>query len=312
MRLYTMINLEILAPGEPPSSQPWKHWVYYNPQADILYFGYMSCLSTMIKIMKLGLELPRIAIDLLQRQNCCFTYRNRNFLGVRMSAADWMMHTLHGYHVTDLGHPETHEWPGCKGLKEVFWIDRAGLLGPELEDVDEGVGLELDVGFSEKKTTWDRAERRRALKRLAERIEDEQVLESVGQNKWTGDNKPLFHFARLKYYPSAPKVCEVVFLKYTAKPQVRRISAATRKFAERIRCNVFFAQRFFEGQGDYAIKIMGTRQQVRRVKEEITKMCKKKNRVGGEVATVERAEAKDPYTSQPYDDFDECGFRSYY
>lgn len=297
MGTYLMINLEQFVPNR--AAEPWKGWIYYNPNADILYFGEKSCLTSMQKACcDSGLEIPRVATDIRMWSNrCCNVYFDLLFGRSKVECVANILHGHQGLNIPGV------KWDGCKGLKEVFFVDEPSFLGWEVESVDENVGIQPGLGPGSFYTHgfYNAKNNDLAVRKLGKRIKAGPVLTTTGKNMWRGDNRPTFHFVRLAFHPSSSQKCEFLFLKLAANAQYQRIYNKTIGFTKSIgsKAIIRFDQERFVGEGDYGIKIVGLREEVEQIKGEIVRMCRLKRRVGGEIMIVERAEASAPVTGKP-------------
>jgi hypothetical protein len=88
--------------------------IYYNPQLDTIYLGQGSCISTLVHLLREGMEIPKMAIGYREEwANCYHSFHECGLLQI-----------LHGVHRPEDHLPIgfTNLWPGCEGLKEVSLV----------------------------------------------------------------------------------------------------------------------------------------------------------------------------------------------
>jgi hypothetical protein len=130
MRIYIMAKFDIRQFfGE-------ERWVYYNPDADIVYFRTLRSTHYMMsRLFETGLAIPRVEVEIPNPD-----YWDRP--SYALTCASWKMEALSGYTAPALfnsPHPVTVS--GCKGLREVFWVLEADDLNPKFEMIDVSVGI---------------------------------------------------------------------------------------------------------------------------------------------------------------------------
>jgi len=173
--------------------------VYFNPKADIVYFGRRSCVSSIAGFLRKEVEIHRVAIEglLSQPYDRCCTWEASDTLGVQRGEGAiggiTGLQALHGFD------PEALEgntsWPGCKELKDVFVI----MDGWFWKGEPESISLSCMIGDY---STRQEREWKDNVNREVTRIEREDVgLHGVGHNKWTGNQKPSVQLMSL--YPFA-------------------------------------------------------------------------------------------------------------
>jgi 2EXR family len=98
--------------------------IYYNPKADIIYFGEECCISTILSVFDAAPRepIPRVAITLSgQGHSKCRCDWDDETYG--MDGGIDFLQALHGIfppatmHDSNIG-----RWPGCLGLEKVYWV----------------------------------------------------------------------------------------------------------------------------------------------------------------------------------------------
>lgn len=195
--------------------------IYFNQEADVVYFGKLANISAMVYFLERRLHVPCIAINLDFRyrstgKNNTLTAALRNAVGPNV---DLMLHILHGFDSAIVsGNGLT--WPGCSGWKEITWVvncknswdiepghidDRVSLRSIEWCPRCDSKGLPPDPFTT---GTCQCSMRRYALttgsdgwgslKSQIENVASGKGLLHVGKmNKWVGQNKPVFRYANL-------------------------------------------------------------------------------------------------------------------
>tara|TARA_R110002060_G_scaffold7784_2_gene11687 strand:+ start:81 stop:635 length:555 start_codon:yes stop_codon:yes gene_type:complete len=155
--------------------------VYFNPRADILFFGEKTCVTTMLNLFsetpgKTDLPIPRVAIMCDARvENCC--NHDDPVYGVRGGVQ--IMHALHGFEKA----VTKHDWRygGCPRLEEVHFIVKSTLWQRGAGEIDWTVGLRpatMDVF-----TPVDLAVKQR-LKRQIAWVNDDYGIPRTGKFAW--------------------------------------------------------------------------------------------------------------------------------
>jgi len=171
----------------PDSPELHEHYIWYNPQADIIFFGEDTCVSSYITVLGGNIEdIPAIAIFGSGKGETCCDHDDEAY-GVD-GGVDTMQ-ALHGFDPSETLHDS--RYGGCPGLKEVFIIVKSKLWLLKQGMIDDSITLRpatnngLTKGQISFKATFER--------RIA-RVEAEISLPGVGENVWVGDQKPTFKF----------------------------------------------------------------------------------------------------------------------
>ena len=115
-----------------------------------------------------------------------------------------LLRILHGFE-DPAGDPrDRNHWPGCGGLREIFWIVETSpvylsrsLMGNK--PVDESARM---IPADDKDLTCCLRGHNGAAAALRdfELVQSGEGLEKVGSNRWTGINKPLMSFQRIGFH----------------------------------------------------------------------------------------------------------------
>jgi hypothetical protein len=168
-----------------------QRYIYFNPDADIVYFGEKNCFATMIRVFmqatRDGEEIPRVAIEIMKRcsaYTCPHDQLMRSYFGLVDE-----MKILHGF-APKVGVDSAQQWNGCPGLREGFLVVKSRLWDVKAGDVDVSVGLRpaSTNGIAE-----DQISRKEALEADIRCLEWGLGLYGVGECKWLME-APKFHF----------------------------------------------------------------------------------------------------------------------
>ena len=103
--------------------------IYYNPEVDIVYFGTLGSIRTMVYLFENRLRIPRVAILMNYKSESC-DHSNHGVvssllhLGGTFGHCVQTLRILHGFDpVFTKGSVRT--WPGCDGLIDAFWVIRS-------------------------------------------------------------------------------------------------------------------------------------------------------------------------------------------
>jgi hypothetical protein len=291
MKLYKKISFD----SGPYDNKPWRGLVFYNKDADIIYFGSNSCARTIKNVCQLGIEMPFVAIDISEKKNeFCDSNCNallRPKIPITFSEIHRVANILHGLETLPLNHLHNALAPtarniGCKGLKEVFWV-RAPLFGIHFESVNDNVRLQA--------ADCEPVGNQQDILGLENRIDAGKVVLSK-INNWLGDGKPKFHWVKLvldQFYEKNSNIrfLRFVILKLKVYAQLDNMMREMRKYAEDTgsKVGVSFEDGKWEGEGDYGFKIVGTLDEIEAMKGEIERLCKLPGRVGGSIEMVDKA-----------------------
>jgi hypothetical protein len=152
-----------------------------------VFFGEDTCVSSYITVFGSNMEdIPAIAIFASGKGETCCDHDDEAY-GVD-GGVDTMQ-ALHGFDPSETLHES--RYGGCPGLKEVFVIVKSKLLQLKQGEIDNSVTLRsaTNGGLTKGQVTF-----KATFKRWIARVEAEIPLPRVGENVWTGDQKPTFKF----------------------------------------------------------------------------------------------------------------------
>jgi hypothetical protein len=163
-----------------------ERYIYYNPNSDIIYFGENTCISNILATLEPRQTIPRVAINSSSKGFQCCDWDD-DVYGVDDGIS--FMQALHGIFPPLVQERQMYRWPGCQGLKEVFWVVQSNLwrLAPGTIDASVSMrpattnGLTKGQRSFKKSTLWS-----------MKCVEDGRWCS--GKNLWTGNNTPQFHF----------------------------------------------------------------------------------------------------------------------
>lgn len=182
--------------------------VYYNPSADVIYFGPNACISNMVGLFQFGYKIPRVAIHLiLVGKDCCDWHAGpgNQAVGLGVVGGIEILKALHSFD-PDVVEGNTLHWPECSGIKDVFIVGNpmqtrtfassefavfysSLFTSPtQTAPVDESNGIMLEAG----EFVSPEAAKKEALDRQLGRVGAGRGLEKVGRNKWLAGNTPVF------------------------------------------------------------------------------------------------------------------------
>jgi hypothetical protein len=192
--------------------------IYYNEEADVVYFGSLGRLSTMVYLFESGLSIPRVAINMEDTYKSHRVSKEDDITSTLSSTAgDDVVQTLHVLHGLDPANVTGNSltWQGCSGLKEVTWVVHSSPWDIKPGHVDEDIGIqpmqccracslkELPVdpfsnsvcpncGLYAGKRDWE------SIRSQMEDLEAGKGLSGVGEtSKWVGKNMPVFRYSNL-------------------------------------------------------------------------------------------------------------------
>jgi hypothetical protein len=165
--------------------------IYFNQEADVLYFGERNCTGTMIRVFiqasRNDEEILRVAMDVVQRcpRWMCLHDRLRYF-----QPFDTAIKLLHGL---DTAHAGTtidyhNQWSGCPGLREAFFVVKSDSLVLEAGNVD------ASIGFRTATTCGMTADQRSKYEEIASDMfcmRNGYGLLGITEYKWS-NNPPIF------------------------------------------------------------------------------------------------------------------------
>jgi hypothetical protein len=114
--------------------------IYFNPDFDIVYFGDNSCITTIQKIVEMGVVIGRVAIRVHDNMiHCGCGSLDNHFLQPNHSNIALV---LHGF-FTPTNPTDTRQaiFPGVRGLREVNFVVQSTLWQRGHGEIDSGVTL---------------------------------------------------------------------------------------------------------------------------------------------------------------------------
>jgi len=276
--------------------------IYYNPDADIIYFGLNTCEGTLNSFLRANRNTPRIAISLEEHPDHCYA------VGCVVSLAfvaplplvplepehhriTWMIRILHGFKVRPCRTHDRKFRPGCVGLREVIWVVNATLLHREIDDscqlnIDDSLRL-VPVDDKDLAYNCPGHEEVRMVKKAVDDLETGRWQALIGQNRWTGMKKPLMSFQRFALQPFSSRKSDQWFLRLRNSSE--DIWTPVFKAKDTKGCGqlmVFPGQ--FEGVGDYCITFVGNEEEMYKAKMVVREEFAKSGRfIGSDVPLTE-------------------------
>ena len=201
--------------------------VYFNPRADIVFFGESTCVTTMLNLFSEtpglpDVPIPRVAIMCDARgENCC--NHGDPIYGVRGGVQ--IMHALHGFEkaVTKYG----WRYGGCTGLEEVHFIVKSTLWQRGAGAIDWTLGLRpatMDVVNPVDLAVTQRLERQIAW------VNNDYGIPRTGKFAWA-DKKPVFRFSSLAPVSASGNIHEGIIL---GAEDVRNLEEKDSKFVKTV------------------------------------------------------------------------------
>jgi hypothetical protein len=242
MRIYLMAQLE-----DYPTLRK-ERCIYYNSNADIVFFRIASSAHTMTSLFRTGLTIPRVALELARP-----TEWNRP--STTTSDVDGRMRLLSGYAPMLFFGPPPAPVPGCKGLREVFWVleGERDALSPKLDKID---GYVENRSFEPREIAcgWASAN---FMKEYAE------------AHKWAGKH----HTSRLCLNPGSGKICQRIFL-YPTNNQEQSVQWSLLDIKESTGCEVALSEGGW-GAGLYFLNFVGTPETVESAMQEFAEVSRR-------------------------------------
>jgi len=191
--------------------------IYFNQEADVIYFGELASISTMVHLFETGVHIPRVAIDMHHYYKNVSYGDDENIKSLLEGEIGHdvvqTFHVLHGFDRAIIS-GDNLTWPGCSGLREVTWVfqrdweikpgkidNSIGLQSMELCSVCNPKGLPAapfnhpvcqKCGYDYGREGWE------SLQSQMEHLEAGVGLFGVGKiNKWVGENMPVVQYANL-------------------------------------------------------------------------------------------------------------------
>ncbi|TAQ91016.1 hypothetical protein B7494_g601 [Chlorociboria aeruginascens] len=233
--------------------------VYFNKDVDIIYFGEQSCVSTIIFLLRQGsLPFTRVAISCSKKMETCCEWNRAVFGGATPLQA------LHGMWRPDI---IPGDFPGCPGLKEVFWITKSRYLPLAAGEVDASIGFRAAVGDG---LTTGQIRYKKRMVHHAQSIKDDEKLDGVGEeNKWLGDKKPKFSFKCLAPKTYGDEVHDSIIVEYGDIFRLGKMKGFLASLERKHSCRITIPPQVYAAEKERAIGFFGTNKAIDKVKNKI-------------------------------------------
>lgn len=261
-----------------------EKYIYFNPHADILYFGENTCVSTLMHVFnpKNLEDIPRVAIRCSGRITMCCDWDDSTY-GIDGGVTP--MQALHG-----MEHEPTslyHGWGGCPGLKEVFWAIPSHLWEPAPGKLDPDA-----MSFREPSTNGITKGQKRfyeGLQGQIQQVENDYGLWGVGTNLWVDEDKPTFKFVSLAPHTKTKSLTSDGLIHEAMEVTKAQHQFLGKKYAALIkdleyqsRCDILLSKWDYAGEGR-EVGFSGSKEAVARartlVEKELEMLEKRNNRV---------------------------------
>jgi len=251
-----------------------QRYIYFNPSADIIYFGVKNCLATMMRVFmqetKDGKEIPQVAMVVEKRCNA-FLCRH-DMLTRRYNGYIDEVGILRGINSKTWGDSVINRlWTGCPGLKEVFFV-----VKDTVWDIDAGA-MDASVGFRPA-TTDGITEDQQEVKELIE-IELLYVkwglsLIGIDDYKWSQE-APNFDFVSLNPIHVGPSDDDdrMHYTMLIEQEGIKRLEQTNWSFLKRLEsrtgCHIVLPKRPFPRRQPVELGIFGTNADIEKAKQAI-------------------------------------------
>ena len=286
--VYKLVNFNSYRP-EGPSPDPyarnvWTNLMWFNPLADIVYFGDKVCLGRMISVLQTGIEIHRVAVDVhdSSRSGNCYPCDNcypcscshgdsvpsilQPTLGSQIDLLTRKLRVLHGF---ALAGSTEKVFPGCPALSEVIvFMKEPGPVDHDILDFNGCVGFKNYTAdaphyplVGNTRLTMDAYAEYQSTAALA--------AFDTGAIVWKGDKKPTIQLARRSQAIPVNEHFEILAINFPGLGQHRMVWWRVPEFDTRhrehsnqslhpdLKCSVF--PNVYSGPGDYLFKFMGQR-----------------------------------------------------
>jgi hypothetical protein len=273
LRIYKLVqfNYNIEVNGRLVPEMCFYPKIWYNKDADIIYLGSGSCVGTLMMLLHTDIDLTRVAIsmdDYKHTDRTCIWEEDlshtpfqgmKPFLGPQIDHITRYLRVLHGFEPT--GTLLEKAFPGCKTLREVFFLVKPAIVYPDIKHIDESVGIEkiIDSDGSRGVTKFS----------LEENIKGKlaSALQVVGAKKWVGENEPNFNVSRLYFLKSAKRKADVMALHINNRMMHRMMWSMARQLMDE--CTIYPTTRDYPGSGDYLFRFQGTEERIDKLIERL-------------------------------------------
>jgi len=251
-----------------------QRYIYFNPRADIIYFGEKNCLSTMIRVFMQatqdGKEISRVAMGVEKR---CKSYQcPHDKLAQHHYYLINEIRILHGFDSDVWVDPVTGcLWTGCPGLKEVFFVVKSTDWNVAAGAVDAMVGFRPAITNG---ITEDQISSKKDLELMVRCIEYRISLHGVQEYKWSTE-APKFHFVSMAPVHVGPfdyddRVHSTVLIEQEG---IKRLEQNNWSFLKRLesrtRCHITIPNKPFPRRQPVEIRLFGTYAEMKSAKQAI-------------------------------------------
>ena len=245
-----------------------ERYIYYNPDADIIYFGDNTCISTIIRLPCQAKSdgIPRVAINNTGKILMCCDWDDSDsgtVMGYGFDGGISPLQALHGID-KDVAEGNDWAWPGYAGLKEVYFVVKSNLWPLEAGQID------ASVCFRPARTDGITKGQIKFKEKILEALKDVNQTggpERVGEKKWIGKDKPKFSFVSL----SPPSVDEKIHDAIAVNSKdVRKLNARGWAFMKELEkstgCIAQVPDQNYPGEPFREIGFFGTKQGVEKAR----------------------------------------------
>lgn len=226
-----------------------KKAIYYNPDADIVFFGEAACMSSIsLFFQRQDIAIPRVAVQMSGALGVC--------CGWDMQGGSALVDILHG----------SGTGKGCQGLEEVIFIVASTLWSMDGGTVPTNAVLRPAVTQG---ITTGQHKISKALEERIALIKAGDVPDAV-EKGWVGDKIPMFRFMSLsdpEKIASADS-CDAVPVTHSSAKKLE--CGKGEKFVKDLQrstsCEITVADRSFPGQDPREIGFVGTPDAVEKAK----------------------------------------------
>jgi hypothetical protein len=198
--------------------------IYYNPNADIVYFRPNSCEGTLSSFLQAYRNIPRVAINIRRNPKHCYWDGCVISLALTMPAVlkpnvrriARMTRILHGFEVRPCHRHDRKFCPGCGRLREIIWVVNTTPLHPWGDKscefkVDESVRL-LPMSNKELACNFTGQKQVRKVKEAVKSVKSGQWHPVIKENRWVREKKPLTTFQCFGFQPYSSRKLDRWFL----------------------------------------------------------------------------------------------------
>jgi hypothetical protein len=248
----------------PNSPELHEHFIWYNPSADIIFFGENTCISTYISVFgNISEDIPAIAIVNSSKNETCCDLDDPTY-GVDGGVDS--LQALHGFDPSKTLHDS--RYGGCPGLKEVLVVVKSRLWLRKQGEINNSVTLRpaTNNGLTKGQVAF-----KAGLEHRICRVEAEIPLPGVGDNIWTGDEKPTFSF--VSFAPVAWGGSREIDGTTVSSKDLWKLSRGDWGFIKRIEattnCEIVIPDEDYRGENRREIGFLGSRKSIDAAKKAI-------------------------------------------